>query len=523
MGTPSRRRTGGLLRSAYADAAVDPGEVGYVEAHGTGTRAGDPVELAALGDVCSDRQAAAHRRCWVGSVKTNIGHTEGAAGVAGLIKARSCVQHGQVPASLHLTQPNPRCPWADLPLRRPDVVVRPVAGRPPAHGRRQRVRHHRHQRARRARRGTVRAAAPVATAERSGRAARLSARSPEALRALAGRHAAVAGTAAGHAARARGATPPRHAAPRSNTAPRSSPPTRAAWSQAAAALRRRRGRRRREGARRRCRGAAPRRVRVSRTGRAVAGHGARAAGRGADFAPRSTRCDAAVPAGLDWIDPRPAACRSRRRSRHRSTRSTSCSRCCWPSRSRSRSCGARWGIEPDAVVGHSMGEVGAAHVAGALDLDEAMRDHLPPQRADAAHQRPRRDGAGRSADGRGRQARIAGRGRSRRGGRQQQPALDACLRRSGRGRARCWRALERERSLLPARQRRRRLAQPADGSARPPRWRPSWHGLEPLAARTPLLLAPSLGRACAGDESTPATGRATCASPVLLRPTPCSS
>src|SRR5580704_5863596 len=99
MGTPSRLGQEELLRAAYKDAEVSPGEVGYVEAHGTGTRAGDPVELGALSAVLSEGRTPG-RRAFVGSVKTNFGHTEGAAGIAGLIKAALCVHHGAVPASL---------------------------------------------------------------------------------------------------------------------------------------------------------------------------------------------------------------------------------------------------------------------------------------------------------------------------------------------------------------------------------------------------------------------------------------
>ena len=86
MGTVSRRGQEALLRSAYEDAGIEPRRVRYVEAHGTGTQAGDPVELGALGAVLSEGRTLPAHRAYVGSVKTNVGHTEGAAGVAGLIK-----------------------------------------------------------------------------------------------------------------------------------------------------------------------------------------------------------------------------------------------------------------------------------------------------------------------------------------------------------------------------------------------------------------------------------------------------
>jgi myxalamid-type polyketide synthase MxaE and MxaD len=115
MGTPSREGQEALLRTAYADAGVDPARVGYVEAHGTGTRAGDPVELGALGTVLAPGRAPG-ARARVGSVKTNLGHTEGAAGMAGLIKLALCVHHGHVPASLHCRELNPAVDWAQAPF-----------------------------------------------------------------------------------------------------------------------------------------------------------------------------------------------------------------------------------------------------------------------------------------------------------------------------------------------------------------------------------------------------------------------
>jgi 3-oxoacyl-(acyl-carrier-protein) synthase len=86
--TPSRPGQEAVLRQAYRLAAVSPREVQYVEAHGTGPLAGDPVEAGALGAVLGAGRPA-DRPCGIGSIKTNIGHTEAAAGVAGLIKAAS--------------------------------------------------------------------------------------------------------------------------------------------------------------------------------------------------------------------------------------------------------------------------------------------------------------------------------------------------------------------------------------------------------------------------------------------------
>jgi len=132
MGTPSRSGQQALLRAAYRDAGRPAAEVGYVEAHGTGTRAGDPVELGALSDVLGEGRASGARAA-VGSVKTNVGHTEGAAGVAGFIKAALALQHRQIPASLHCVEPNPAIPWAQMPVEvaraaRPWPADAPLAG-----------------------------------------------------------------------------------------------------------------------------------------------------------------------------------------------------------------------------------------------------------------------------------------------------------------------------------------------------------------------------------------------------------
>jgi acyl transferase domain-containing protein/NAD(P)-dependent dehydrogenase (short-subunit alcohol dehydrogenase family)/acyl carrier protein len=118
MATPARIGQEELLRRAYQDAGVSPGSVGYVEAHGTGTSAGDPVEIGALGSVLSEGRSQGSL-CYVGSVKSNFGHTEGAAGIAGLIKTALVLKHGIIPASLHLKELNPVIPWEKLPLAIP--------------------------------------------------------------------------------------------------------------------------------------------------------------------------------------------------------------------------------------------------------------------------------------------------------------------------------------------------------------------------------------------------------------------
>ena len=113
--TPSRAGQEAVLREAYKNSGISPGQVQYVEAHGTGTSVGDPIEAMALGTVLkTDRPA--DQPCRIGSVKTNIGHAEGAAGIAGLIKAALALKHRAIPASLHFDQPNPAIPWSELPL-----------------------------------------------------------------------------------------------------------------------------------------------------------------------------------------------------------------------------------------------------------------------------------------------------------------------------------------------------------------------------------------------------------------------
>ena len=115
------------LRLAYQQAGVSPGDVDFVEAHGTGTRAIDPVELNTLG-VFLAKGRPPQRRCLIGSVKSNVGHPQGAAGMAGLIKAVLCLEHRQVPPSLHFTTPNPKVAWDDLPIEIP-VAVHALADR----------------------------------------------------------------------------------------------------------------------------------------------------------------------------------------------------------------------------------------------------------------------------------------------------------------------------------------------------------------------------------------------------------
>ncbi|MEU4329860.1 acyltransferase domain-containing protein, partial [Nonomuraea dietziae] len=111
---PSARAQEEVIRLACAEAGVTPGDVGYVELHGTGTKVGDPVEAAALGAAYG---AGRTEPLLVGSVKTNIGHLEGAAGIAGLLKVVLAVKHRRLPASLHFQTPPAQIPLDALRLR----------------------------------------------------------------------------------------------------------------------------------------------------------------------------------------------------------------------------------------------------------------------------------------------------------------------------------------------------------------------------------------------------------------------
>ncbi|WP_194279216.1 type I polyketide synthase [Streptomyces olivaceus] len=113
---PTAEAQSDVLTSAYRSAGIAPEAVGYVELHGTGTPTGDPVEAAALGEALG-RHRPAGRPLAVGSVKTNIGHLGGAAGIAGLIKVVLSLKHRRLPPSLNFENPNPRIPLDELNLR----------------------------------------------------------------------------------------------------------------------------------------------------------------------------------------------------------------------------------------------------------------------------------------------------------------------------------------------------------------------------------------------------------------------
>ncbi len=105
-----------VLRAAYTNAGMQPSEVDYVEAHGTGTLLGDPIEARALGTVLG-RGRPEDSPLLIGAIKTNLGHTEAAAGIAGFIKTVLAVQRGEIPPNQRFESPNPHIPFADLRMK----------------------------------------------------------------------------------------------------------------------------------------------------------------------------------------------------------------------------------------------------------------------------------------------------------------------------------------------------------------------------------------------------------------------
>ena len=145
---PSGTAQTAVIRQALDNANLSGKQIHYVEAHGTGTTLGDPIELLALHRALSgstshvgvsqsiDKNAEANDRenakqranpLYVGSVKTNFGHLESAAGVAGLIKVILSIQHGQIPPHLHFNKPNPHIPWEQLAIKIQQLTPWPTA------------------------------------------------------------------------------------------------------------------------------------------------------------------------------------------------------------------------------------------------------------------------------------------------------------------------------------------------------------------------------------------------------------
>jgi acyl transferase domain-containing protein len=110
-----------VIRRALAEAGRQPHEISFIETHGTGTALGDPIEVRSLRQVLmTDRPP--DRPCWLGAVKTNVGHLEAAAGIAGLIKLILALQHKQIPPNLHFQKLNPYISLEGTHVRDADAV-----------------------------------------------------------------------------------------------------------------------------------------------------------------------------------------------------------------------------------------------------------------------------------------------------------------------------------------------------------------------------------------------------------------
>jgi acyl transferase domain-containing protein len=103
-----------LIVAACQDAGIRPQEIAYVECHGTGTKIGDPIEISAIRNTVAKSRK---ETCYLGSVKSNIGHLESAAGIAGLIKSVSALNHGMIPPNLQFSQPNQYIDFKSTPIQ----------------------------------------------------------------------------------------------------------------------------------------------------------------------------------------------------------------------------------------------------------------------------------------------------------------------------------------------------------------------------------------------------------------------
>lgn len=363
---PSQRA---VIRQAVENAGVAPQEVDYVEAHGTGTSLGDPIEIGALETLCSGRPA--ERPLIVGSVKTNFGHLEAAAGVAGLIKVVLALGHEEIPAHLNFTRPNPHIPWNEV------AVVVPTKPMPWRRGGKRRVA------------GissfglsgtnvhvVVEEAARSSEAEARAEAERfellpISARSPEALRSFAASYEAFfgpGGTGAG-------------ASPRDVCYTASA--RRAHHDHRLAVV----ARSRQEFGGKLADFLRGEETDIVASSDRIPEHSERLAfvfsGQGADwydvgrsllegepvFRETLGRCDALVRARAGWS---PVEELGRDQARSRLGQPEVAQPTFFALQVGLAALWKSWGIIPLAVVGHSVGEIAAAHVAGALSLEDAV-------------------------------------------------------------------------------------------------------------------------------------------------------
>ncbi|NEO53119.1 MAG: acyltransferase domain-containing protein [Okeania sp. SIO3B5] len=118
---PNQQAQKKVIRQALKNAKLKPLEIDYVECHGTGTSLGDPLEVRAIDEVYCQKRTK-EQLLVLGAVKSNIGHLEGAAGIAGLIKVVLALQNEEIPANLHFNQPNPQIDWEEMPLKVPTTA-----------------------------------------------------------------------------------------------------------------------------------------------------------------------------------------------------------------------------------------------------------------------------------------------------------------------------------------------------------------------------------------------------------------
>lgn len=111
-----------VIKSALQNAAIDPSDIGYIEAHGTGTALGDPIEISSIEKVFGGSTSKRKHPLRVSSIKTNLGHLESAAGIAGIIKTILVVQNGQIPPHRNFREPNPHINWESFPGEIPLTV-----------------------------------------------------------------------------------------------------------------------------------------------------------------------------------------------------------------------------------------------------------------------------------------------------------------------------------------------------------------------------------------------------------------
>jgi acyl transferase domain-containing protein len=130
--TPSIKAQEALIRDCYGKAGLRPEDTQYFEAHGTGTQAGDTIEARAIATVFGEADSRRGDPLLIGSVKTNIGHTEAVSGLASIIKTALAMERGLIPASINFDKPNPKIPLEDWNLK----LVRDLTSWPPASSRR---------------------------------------------------------------------------------------------------------------------------------------------------------------------------------------------------------------------------------------------------------------------------------------------------------------------------------------------------------------------------------------------------